>query len=190
MSDEWSAQFAMELAAAHMAEMGSRWAHVQAAGRTAEALAVETGRVSRTVVAAAWLHDIGYADAVGSLGFHPVDGARFLAGRCAPKELVSLVAYHSGAAYEADERGLAEELAAFTLPMSVNLDILTLVDMSTGPTGTRVYVEDRLDEIVKRYPPSDPVHRAVSRSRRALIESCDRGMKALGLSDERLLASI
>jgi hypothetical protein len=170
--------------------MGNRWIHVQAVGSTAELLASDTGRVPDVVVAAAWLHDIGYAPAVRSSGFHPVDGASFLAGQDAPGELVSLVAYHSGATYEAEERGSVAKLTAFDKPDQHNLDVLTLVDMSTSPVGRRVAVQDRLDEILSRYEPGHPVHRAVTRSRDSLIESCVRAARELDLSDEWLVAPV
>ncbi len=63
------------------------------------------------LVAAAWLHDIGYAPPIGHLRFHPVDGARFLEAQEAPERLCALVAHHSCARYEAEERGLTAELA-------------------------------------------------------------------------------
>ncbi|WP_394378549.1 hypothetical protein [Saccharopolyspora spinosa] len=31
-----------------------------------------------TLVAAAWLHDIGYSPEIGHTHFHPLDGARWL----------------------------------------------------------------------------------------------------------------
>lgn len=173
-----------------MSSMGDRWAHVAAVGSAAESLASDTGKVPGMVVAAAWLHDIGYAPDVFSTGFHPLDGAKFLASESAPYEVVSLVAYHTGATFEAEERGLAEALAVFDRPDETSLDLLTFVDLTTGPKGQRVSVRERLDEIVNRYSEEDPVHRAVSRSRGSLVESCERAVAGLGLSDEWLFASV
>jgi hypothetical protein len=190
MSENWSVTSAARLAGSYMSSMGDRWTHVQGVGSTAETLASDTGRVPDVVVAAAWLHDIGYAPAIESSGFHPVDGASFLASHDAPEELVSLVAYHSGAMYEAEERGLVAKLAAFGKPDPTNLDVLTLIDMSTGPVGRRVAVQDRLDEVLSRYEPNHPVHRAVTRSRDSLIESCVRAARELDLSDEWVFARV
>ncbi|MFD6223383.1 HD domain-containing protein [Nocardia asteroides] len=36
------------------------------------------------LVAAAWLHDIGYGADLATTGFHPVDGAEFLRAQGAP----------------------------------------------------------------------------------------------------------
>lgn len=173
-----------------MSSMGDRWAHVRAAGAAARSLADDTGRLPDVVVSAAWLHDLGYSLAARSTGFHPLDGARYLSKESAPRELVSLVAYHTGAIVEADERGLGDELAAFDAPDQTNLDVLTFVDLTTGPTGERVSVRERLDEIASRYGRDDPVHQAIARSRRSLIESCERAVAVLGLSDEWLFAPV
>ena len=71
------------------------------------------GKDADLVEAAAWLHDIGYSPDLVGTGFHPLDGARYLrdAWRASPL-LCRLVANHTGALIEAEERGLAEELAA------------------------------------------------------------------------------
>jgi HD superfamily phosphodiesterase len=61
------------------------------------------------LIAAAWLHDIGYAPPLNRLGFHPVDGARYVREQ-GQERLASLVAYHSGARLEAEERGLVEDV--------------------------------------------------------------------------------
>lgn len=65
---------------------------------------------NRAVVCAAWLHDVGYAESVSVTGFHPLDGGRLLQSLGAPMEIVCLVAYHSGAEFEAEQRGLADDL--------------------------------------------------------------------------------
>ena len=53
------------------------------------------------LVAAAWLHDIGYAPGLAVSGFHPADGARFVRSQGFPELVVSLVAFHTGAVIEA-----------------------------------------------------------------------------------------
>lgn len=54
------------------------------------------------------------------------------------------------------------------------MDFVTCADMQTGPTGLRVDVQDRIDEILRRYQPDDPVHRGISRSGPSLIAAVDR----------------
>ncbi len=155
-----------------MQGMGARWSHVQNVGAAAEALVVHG--VDPVVAVAAWLHDIGYSARVRVTGFHPLDGAKFLALRDAPSEVVSLVAYHTGAEYEAAQRGFASELATIARPSQDNLDALTFVDLTVGPTGERVTVDQRISEILERYPESDPVHLAVQASSGYLRECATR----------------
>ena len=52
-----------------------------------------------------WLHDVGYSPDVRVTGFHALDGAVYLRDLGLPPEVVSLVAYHTGAEFEAEERG-------------------------------------------------------------------------------------
>jgi hypothetical protein len=173
---------AVALAEQHLADLEPRWTHVRAVGRTAELLCRNYG-LPEDVAAAAWLHDVGYGPRLVDTGFHPLDGARFLERIQASGLLVSLVAYHSGAVFEAEERGLAKELARFPEPPIDLLDALNLVDLTTSPTGQRVAVVDRIAEILSRYDEGDPVHRAVSRSAQMLRESAERAASGLGLAD-------
>jgi hypothetical protein len=113
------------------------------------------------LLVAAWLHDLGYAPALSRTGFHPVDGAQFLEASDIDRRVVCLVAHHSGAAFEAAERGLTYKLAAYVYEVGPVMDALTCADMTVGPQGQRVTVEERIAEILDRYPESDPVHRAI-----------------------------
>ena len=179
----WAIDDAARVAEKYLAGMGPRWAHVQSVGRLAETLA-GSARVSEVVAAAAWLHDLGYAPSLIRTGLHPLDGALFLQDSGAPPELVGLVAHHTGARSEAEERGLSDALAELPLPGPEDLDALTLVDLVVGPTGALTSPSRRLDEVLARYGPGDPVYRAVSRSRPYLLESAARARRRLGLPDE------
>ena len=95
------------------------------------------------------------------------------------ERLASLVAYHSGAWFEAEERGLVEELAEFTPEDGPLLDALTYADMITGPAGQPVDLEERIAEILERYPTDDPVHRAVRRSHPVLRVAVERTRERL-----------
>jgi putative nucleotidyltransferase with HDIG domain len=62
-----------------IAPLGDRWTHVQAVADKARSLAtVLPDEDADLLVAAALLHDVGYASSLNRLGFHAVDGARFL----------------------------------------------------------------------------------------------------------------
>ena len=88
-----------------------------------------------TLVCAAWLHDIGYAPAMAATGFHPLDGARFLAAARVSQRLVGLVAHHSCAVLEAELRGLSAELAEFDDEPGTIRDALWYCDITTSPDG-------------------------------------------------------
>jgi len=157
-----------------IAPLGDRWLHVQAVAEEAHHVAaVLPAEDADLLVAAAFLHDVGYAPSLDRLGFHPVDGARFLRAQ-GQERLACLVAHHSGARFEAEERGLVEELAAFPVEDGLVMDALTFADMTTGPAGQLMTLDERIGEIQRRYSPDDPVHRAILRARPLLQAAVQR----------------
>jgi putative nucleotidyltransferase with HDIG domain len=160
-----------------MPALGLRWSHVQGVTEAAKALSPHLDDLDGSLIAAAVLHDIGYADELRWTGMHAIDGAAYLQSLDAPAEVVSLVAFHTGAEYEADERGLAHELSRFDRPRQDLLDALILADLTTGPEGQIMSVAERLDEIFDRYGPEDVVHRAVRRSRNHLEACAERALR-------------
>jgi hypothetical protein len=118
------------------------------------------------VEAAAWLHDIGYAPGLAATGFHPLDGARYLRdAQHADAVLCRLVAHHSCAIIEAEERGLADVLSReFETPPDVLGSVLTFCDMTTSPDGEPVPVERRLHEVHHRYGPGHLISRSIQRA--------------------------
>lgn len=163
------------LSASLLPPLGRRWDHVRQVAARAQELSGAVAPEDRlTLVAAAWLHDIGYAPEVVRTGFHPLDGAYFLAERGWPPLIVQLVAHHTGAWSEAAERGLEDELFMFARPPLQLLDAVTAADMTVGPDGSRVSAEGRLAEILTRYDVDDPVHRAITRSAPELLDAVRR----------------
>jgi hypothetical protein len=157
---------AAALAESLLPELGDRWLHTQAVAARAKETGPAVPKAERDLlVAAAWLHDIGYAPSVRETGFHPLDGARRLEALGASRRLVCLVAHHSGATYEAEQRGLSAELAVYEREDSALLDALIYADMTTGPTGQRFDFDRRIDEILVRYAPGSEVHNAISKAR-------------------------
>jgi predicted hydrolase (HD superfamily) len=153
-----------------------RWAHSRSVAATARALAPILGRHADTVTAAAWLHDIGYAPALHDCGFHPLDGARYLRDvERADPLLCRLVAHHSCARIEAAERRLADDLFREFRPAARGLsDALIYCDMTTGPQGQPMTVEERFAEIRHRYGPDHVVTRALERSAPELAAAAAR----------------
>ena len=163
---------ARETAEAFLADaLPRRWAHTIGVAATAERLAAALEPVhADTIIAAAWLHDIGYAPDLAD-GFHPIDGAAYVSRTCPDLwTTVNLIAHHSGAVFEARERGLETELASYRFPVDVEeLAILNAADLCTSPDGEPIDPLARLNEVLDRYPPEHPVHRAIARSGSILL---------------------
>ena len=155
--------------------LGDRWAHVQGVARVAEQLSGVLRPSDRNyLVAAALLHDVGYAPALARTGFHPLDGARYLEWQGEDWRLCCLVAHHSAARYEAHARELDMELAAFDREEGAVVDALVYADMTTGPTGRPISVEARFNDIRDRYAAEDPVSRALREAEPVLLASIER----------------
>jgi putative nucleotidyltransferase with HDIG domain len=151
-----------------------RWQHVRSVARRARWVAKQLP-LSDDLVAAAWLHDIGYAPDLVETGFHPLDGARYLRRAGVDEQVVNLVAYHSCALIEADVRGLGAELASEFSPADPLLtDALLYCDMTTGPDGAYVRPADRLVEIRGRYGPDHEVTRFVERAASQILTTAGR----------------
>jgi hypothetical protein len=145
---------AKDLAEALLTDLPQRWAHTAGVARRAAELCAGMGMAAADrdrVVAAAWLHDIGYAGPVRDTGFHPLDGGRFLRRSGWTARISALVAHHSGACYVAEVRGLGHELAEFPRETSPVADALTYADQTVGPDGARVDVRSRMAEMLARH---------------------------------------
>lgn len=166
-------------------DLPRRWQHVKSVARKA----VQVSRVlelsdGASLIAAAWLHDIGYASGLVMTGFHPLDGARWLRSRSFDSRVAALVAHHSCAAIEADERGLLDILTCeFEHEQSATSDALIYCDMTTGPTGRSMDVGDRLSEIRSRYGPEHVVTRFATRAESRIIEAARRIEGKLSVAD-------
>jgi hypothetical protein len=140
-----------------------RWTHVQGVAARARSLAPVLGADADLLEAAAWQHDIGYAPRVIATGLHSLDGARHLRdAQHADAMLCRLVAHHSCAIIEAEERGLADVPTLEFKPAPDALSsALTFCDMTTSPDGEHVSVGRRLAEIHHRYGPDHVVSRSI-----------------------------
>ncbi len=125
------------------------------------------------LLAAAYLHDIGYAPELVATGLHAIDGALWLRAQ-RHERLAGLVAHHTGARFEARVRGLSAAIAGFEHEQSPTDDALTYCDLTTSPTGARVSVEQRLAEIAQRYGDWHPVSVAMRRAAPSLLDAVRR----------------
>ena len=122
------------------------------------------------LVAAAWVHDIGYSAALTVTGFHPLDGARFLRSAGWDDALCDLVAHHSGSRFVAAVNGFDEQLREFEYVENAVSDALTVADQTVGPDGIPLSLEARLQDMLNRHGPDSANTRAHPR-RGAYIRS-------------------
>ena len=155
---------ARDLAHELLGRLDGRWRHTQGVARRAAAAAAAVPAADRPVlVAAAWLHDIGYAEQLRRSGFHPLDGAWHLQEDHWPEPFAGLVAHHSAAGLVAAIHGLADPMGCFPAaryawgPVA---DALTFADQTTGPDGEVMDLEDRLADMLRRHGPNSPNARA------------------------------
>ncbi|MET9091423.1 HD domain-containing protein [Streptomyces cyaneofuscatus] len=177
--DEW----AQQLAEAELSgPLSRRWAHTQGVAERAIEVRQVLGADADLLFAAATLHDVGYAPRLAATGFHPLDGARFLRDEHrADERLTRLVANHSFALLEAEERGLRDELASEfpLLDEPLLVDALVYCDMTTTPDGNRTTAQARVAEIRSRYGDDSLVGRFIRRAAPEIFASVERVEAAL-----------
>jgi hypothetical protein len=149
-----------------------RYAHTRGVAQQAARLARLTrlDRAGRArLLAAAWLHDVGYG--LGG-GFHPLLGARALR-RAGHEDLARIVAHHSGAAVRAALLGMPPLAAEFPTPQGPDrrlLGLLDVADLTTGPEGDRMTPAARLRDLASRRGAGDPRVRVLVAAVAALAE--------------------
>jgi HD domain len=178
------ASWAVASSESFLSPLGSRWSHVQHVGDLARRIAhVVPPDDGDLLVAAAYLHDVGYAPDLATTGFHPLDGARWIREHGPGGRLARLVAHHSCAVYEARVRGLAETLLSeFEPEDSVTYDALVFCDLTIGPKGESLSFDKRVKDIYERYGPDHQVSRALDLSHPVLRACHDRTLALLGLA--------
>jgi HD superfamily phosphodiesterase len=164
-----------------------RWRHVRAVGAKAEhvsrALSWEDNSDCDVLVAAGYVHDIGYAPGLKRTGLHQLDGARFIR-MLGDQRLAGLVAHHSEARFEVELRGYEAELSEYPREDTVVYDALVYCDLTTGPDGTSMAFEDRVREVHERYGEGDiscALHMAEPYLK-AAVDRIRQAMNASGLS--------
>lgn len=169
-----------------LSPLGARWAHTQGVVARAQALADTAAPADREhLIAAAYLHDVGYDPRLRVSGFHPLDGALWLRAD-GQQRLAGLVAHHSGARFEAEERGLVVALDEFPEERSAVADLLTYCDLTTDPDGGPVTPSARVAEIEHRHGVDSDVSRAMQAAAQELAELVARTEQRIG--QQRILA--
>lgn len=138
-----------------------RLRHTSAVAARAVSLAEAVDEVDvNLLVAAAWVHDIGYSQTLRQTGFHPLDGARFLASLDWDPRLCGLVAHHSGSRFVAAAGGLGPALGEFVYVQDAVSDALTIADQTVGPNGRRLTLDERMRDMLERHGPQSAHARA------------------------------
>jgi len=161
-------------------ENPDRWLHTQGVANRAAELAATVHKPDRVVlIAAAWLHDIGYSPPIRDTGFHPLDGGLYLRAEGWDERIAALVAHHSGARFVPASRGLGPLMAEFEFEDNEVSDALTYADQTVGPYGKRMKVQDRIADAVKRHGPDSPNAQARIDRQPYLLAVADRVEKRL-----------
>jgi HD superfamily phosphodiesterase len=151
---------ARTFAAKTLAEHQEWWLHAQGTARRAEEIAPVVSPLDRqALICAAWLHDVGNCAVAVRTGFHPVDGALYLAEAGWPSNVVALVAHHCEARITAAALEMGAELERFGREDGALNDALIYADMLVGQDGRRVSLRRRLDEIGSRHADEPPALR-------------------------------
>ncbi len=185
----WAEQVSRRL----LQPLGARWRHTKGVVKRAQVVGgvLELGEAD-VLIAAAFLHDIGYAPELAQTGFHPVDGAGFVR-TCGYERLAGLVAYHSASEAEAGERRLLSVLSGFEDEGSLLSRALTYCDLTADREGRRVEPSARIAEVRDRYSPEAPEARALACLETALLADaramesmlCDCGNRRSALADSQ-----
>ncbi len=181
-------ELAAKRAVSLLAPLGNRWLHVQGVAEKARWVSQVFEEEDRLyLIAAAYLHDIGYAPSLKKTGFHPLDGANYVRKSFGNERLASLVAYHSEAEFEARLRGYDLTLHEFPRERSAVADALTYCDMTTSPTGSNISIEERIADILCRYGSEDIVAQSIRQATPSLyldIEHTQQMLRKHGLTHE------
>lgn len=160
-----------QTATSALAGTGTRLVHSRrVAARIGEAIPLVEPEWRAALDAAGWLHDVGYSPALSLIGFHPLDGARWLRQEGWSDQVTRLVAWHTRAEKEAELRGLPRYDEEFPRPPAFVVAVLTWADLTSSPDGVVCDAQERLQRILETHPAGSPVHEATRASWALLME--------------------
>lgn len=154
-------------------EPAGRRLHTRAVGLKAARLARHLEKDGDVLVAAAYLHDIGYSCELRRTEFHPLDGA-FHVRDAGHYRVACLIAHHSSSEYAADLLGLTKKLRHFPHESSFLMDALTYCDMTTDLYGREVNLDQRLMSVTARYGGGHLIAQALDKAEPDLRASVKR----------------
>ncbi len=146
-----------ELAASFYPEGSTRLAHMRQACRTAKRIVSQINydsELSNKIVTAALFHDIGYAEKLINTGFHPLDGAAYLAHCGAPEDIIEAVLWHSSTPIEIKSLPEIKKIYdKFPTPdfKSPVFRAVCYCDFRTSPLGQSFSFGQRIVELENRF---------------------------------------
>lgn len=156
------AAWALALAEEKLSEaVPRRWAHAQGVVRRAEVVTPHLGDDGELLLAAAAVHDLGFAPDAAAIGvgFPAIDAARYLEKLGAPRRLAHLVAHSAYSALEGSLRGFSAEYEEFEDERTPLRDALWYCCLTTGPDGEPMTLDERISEWSVRYVDDDVISR-------------------------------
>lgn len=154
-----------ETAASFYPADSTRLAHMRQASCTAKRIVSQAGydsELADKIVTAALFHDIGYSEKLKNTGFHPLDGAAYLAHCNAPEDIIEAVLWHSSTPIEIEVLPDIKEIYdRFPEPELDGIihDAVRYCDFRTSPVGESYSFGMRILELENRFgnesvPPS------------------------------------
>ncbi|WP_245577025.1 HAD-IIB family hydrolase [Maridesulfovibrio zosterae] len=146
-----------ELAASFYNADSTRLAHMRQACRTAKRIVSQMNydkELSDKIIIAALFHDIGYSEKLAKTGFHPLDGAAYLAHCGAPEDVIEAVLWHSSTPLEIQNLPeIKVYYDKFPVPDLENILIRTVCycDFRTSPLGESFSFGQRIVELKNRF---------------------------------------
>lgn len=109
------------------------------------------------LIQTAYLHDVGYCEQLNQYNFHPLDGAIFTQEMGFPKPVVSAVLFHSDA-YTSVKHTRPDLLETYSFNQSLLdetdhlfIELITYCDIQTSPMGEKITLEERVQDVIRRY---------------------------------------
>jgi HD superfamily phosphodiesterase len=172
-------KWAAEQAYALLAPLENRWKHTQGVVKRAHEISkLFNGSDRSLLIAAAYLHDIGYAPSLKRTGYHSIDGAYYLRAN-GQERLASLVAHHFEAYTVARQLGLMAELEKFPAEYSAIANALDYCDLTTNSVGEPISFQERIDDILQRHKDDRIITQATREAIPALRAAYERIQAAL-----------
>ena len=155
------------------ATMPRRWAHVVGVVEAVRGVAHILSPADRaTVLAAAWLHDIGVAKFARRVGSPPVDGAALATELGFPSGITSLIAHH-GASLEPGSPW-ADHVSAHPIPPRALADVLMFAELTTTAEGRGIAAPQRIANLLAHGQPWDPTGALLRAAAPGLLAAVER----------------